>query len=126
MILMSTSSSSSHIEEVWKNVTEKVEQRNKDMNWKNVVNSIANGGCNNTIKSVLDGMAIATVVYFIWNEMNKRIFSQEQKDCQIAAEFERLFGYEGLRLFDSGHGLQIAQMALYLDTGNLSTKDHSV
>ncbi|GKF30634.1 hypothetical protein Tco_0100432, partial [Tanacetum coccineum] len=27
-------------------------------------------------------MAFATTIYFVWNERNKRIFTQEQRNCQ--------------------------------------------
>ncbi|GKF27655.1 hypothetical protein Tco_0093997 [Tanacetum coccineum] len=58
----------------WMNVKEKMKERNWDMNWRNVVNLLANERCNNTIKCVLHRMATATTaVYFIWNERNHRI-----------------------------------------------------
>ncbi|GJZ97390.1 RNA-directed DNA polymerase, eukaryota, reverse transcriptase zinc-binding domain protein [Tanacetum coccineum] len=47
-----------------------------------VVDEIAKKGCSSSIGSVLNRLAIANTVYFIWNERNKRIFSHEQRNWQ--------------------------------------------
>ncbi|GKB16864.1 hypothetical protein Tco_0850787, partial [Tanacetum coccineum] len=36
----------------------------------------------NSIKSVLQRISLASAIYYIWNERNNRIFTQEQKDTQ--------------------------------------------
>nr|GEY22959.1 hypothetical protein [Tanacetum cinerariifolium] len=72
----------SYSEDIWKNVIEKVKERYWDKNRRTVVNLLANGRCNNTIKSVLHKMAISTDVYFIWNERNQIIFLQNQRNSQ--------------------------------------------
>ncbi|GKA05488.1 40S ribosomal protein S15a-5-like protein, partial [Tanacetum coccineum] len=70
------------LEDVWNKVKAKLKNTNWDNNRENVVATIASGGCRNTIKSIMERMTIATVIYYIWNERNKRIFSQEQRNCQ--------------------------------------------
>ncbi|GJX96732.1 reverse transcriptase zinc-binding domain-containing protein [Tanacetum coccineum] len=67
---------------IWRNVTTKMGKRNWDNVWEKVACTIAKGGCKSNIKSVLDRMAFATTIYFVWNERNKRIFTQEQRNCQ--------------------------------------------
>ncbi|GJX07924.1 RNA-directed DNA polymerase, eukaryota, reverse transcriptase zinc-binding domain protein [Tanacetum coccineum] len=69
-------------EDIWSNVKDKVGRRNWSNEWEKVASTIVKGGCNSTIKSVLDRMVFATVIYFIWNERNKRIFTQEQRNAQ--------------------------------------------
>ncbi|GJV17423.1 RNA-directed DNA polymerase, eukaryota, reverse transcriptase zinc-binding domain protein [Tanacetum coccineum] len=44
--------------------------------------AIVNEGCRNTIKSIIQRISIATAIYYIWNERNKRIFTQEQRNSQ--------------------------------------------
>ncbi|GKC39023.1 cytochrome P450 [Tanacetum coccineum] len=69
-------------EDIWSNAKDKVGRRNWSNEWVKVASTIVKEGCNSRIKSVLDRMVFATVIYFIWNERNKRIFTQEQKNAQ--------------------------------------------
>ncbi|GJT91413.1 RNA-directed DNA polymerase, eukaryota, reverse transcriptase zinc-binding domain protein [Tanacetum coccineum] len=69
-------------EDIWSNVKDKVGRRNWSNEWVKVASTIVKEGCNSRIKSVLDRMVFATVIYFIWNERNKRIFTQEQRNAQ--------------------------------------------
>ncbi|GJW01571.1 RNA-directed DNA polymerase, eukaryota, reverse transcriptase zinc-binding domain protein [Tanacetum coccineum] len=69
-------------EGIWRNVTTKMGKRNWDNVWEKVACTIAKGGCKSNIKSVLDRMEFSTTIYFVWNERNKRIFTQEQRNCQ--------------------------------------------
>ncbi|GJX25590.1 hypothetical protein Tco_0231886 [Tanacetum coccineum] len=62
------------IRSIWENFKEV----KTDVSWHKVVC----GGCRNIINSVMDRMAIATLIYHIWNERNKTIFSQEQRNFQ--------------------------------------------
>ncbi|GJW60305.1 RNA-directed DNA polymerase, eukaryota, reverse transcriptase zinc-binding domain protein [Tanacetum coccineum] len=66
-------------EDIWRTITTKIGRRNWSIEWEKVAYAIAKGGCKNSINSVLERMAFETVIYFIWNEMNKRIFTQEHK-----------------------------------------------
>ncbi|GJS25684.1 RNA-directed DNA polymerase, eukaryota, reverse transcriptase zinc-binding domain protein [Tanacetum coccineum] len=63
-------------------VTTKMGKRNWDNVWEKVACTISKGGCKSNIKCVLDRMEFATTIYFVWNERNKRIFTQEQRNCQ--------------------------------------------
>ncbi|GJY92303.1 RNA-directed DNA polymerase, eukaryota, reverse transcriptase zinc-binding domain protein [Tanacetum coccineum] len=69
-------------EEVWNEVKAKLKKRNWDNDWTNLVADIAIDGCKTRINSILDRIAIATVIYYIWNERNKRIFTTDQKNAQ--------------------------------------------
>nr|GEU83193.1 hypothetical protein [Tanacetum cinerariifolium] len=68
--------------DIWSKVKYKMRRRNWSNEWEKVASTIAKGGCKSTIESVLDRMVLATMIYFIWNERNKRIFAQEQRNCQ--------------------------------------------
>ncbi|GKE35893.1 RNA-directed DNA polymerase, eukaryota, reverse transcriptase zinc-binding domain protein, partial [Tanacetum coccineum] len=68
--------------DVWRQIKSKLKEPNWNSNWENVIEAIVNYGCRNTIKSIIQRISIATAIYYIWNERNKRIFTQEQRNSQ--------------------------------------------
>ena len=53
-----------------------------DGKWDNILNKMVSMPCNNSIMSILRRLVFAACIYFIWNERNKRVFSDEKKSCQ--------------------------------------------
>ncbi|GJT04162.1 mitochondrial proton/calcium exchanger protein-like protein isoform X1 [Tanacetum coccineum] len=68
--------------DVWSKIKGKLNESKWDSSCENVIDVIANEGCRNSIRSVIQRITIATSVYYIWNKKNKRIFTQEQRSCQ--------------------------------------------
>ncbi|GKA29971.1 uncharacterized mitochondrial protein-like protein [Tanacetum coccineum] len=68
------------------NKNSKIKGKLKEATWdsscENVIDVIANEGCRNSIRSVIQRITIATSVYYIWNKRNKRLFTQKQRSCQ--------------------------------------------
>ncbi|PWA72911.1 RNA-directed DNA polymerase, eukaryota, Reverse transcriptase zinc-binding domain protein [Artemisia annua] len=69
---------------IWKGT--KLGMMRWNMDWRKVIDEIADGGCNNTINSVLHRIVIATTVYFIWNERNSRLFNQSQRTSKCVLD----------------------------------------
>ncbi|GJY58075.1 RNA-directed DNA polymerase, eukaryota, reverse transcriptase zinc-binding domain protein, partial [Tanacetum coccineum] len=87
-------------------ITAKMRKRKWDSKWDKAAYTIAKDGCKNTIYIVLNRMAFATVIYFIWNERNKRIFAQEQRSYHHRKMYHKEGGQHCRRVKGLGeHGM---------------------
>ena len=67
---------------IWNAMKKMINKEHWDGNWDNILNKMVSMPCNNSIMSILRRLVFAACIYFIRNERNKRVFSDEKKSCQ--------------------------------------------
>ncbi|GJZ85987.1 hypothetical protein Tco_0657597 [Tanacetum coccineum] len=72
----------SYTKKIWESLKMKVELSNTGNDWQDIVSSMAARNCSNNIKSILQRITLSTVVYYVWQERNARIFTQDKRDTE--------------------------------------------
>nr|GEY30792.1 hypothetical protein [Tanacetum cinerariifolium] len=72
--------------EILRNLESIMNMSNVPSEWKDIIEKVAEQPCNNTIRSVVRRIALATVVYYIWKERNSRIFNDTKVTCEIVLQ----------------------------------------
>ena len=67
---------------IWKEFKKKIEQEDLPDSWDDIVRCMIRMKCNRSIKSILRRVGFAACVYYIWNERNKRLFSDEKRKVE--------------------------------------------
>ncbi|PWA63876.1 reverse transcriptase zinc-binding domain-containing protein [Artemisia annua] len=75
----------SYVKSVWELIKPKSYVQSLSQSWMCNVEAMATNN-NNTIKSVVSRLVFGSMVYFIWQERNKRQFTNERRNCQSLAE----------------------------------------
>lgn len=70
----------SYSNKIWKEVKKLTNQETVPNKWDDVVSCMTCQKFNRSIKSVLRRIILAGYMYYIWNERNKRQFSNEKRD----------------------------------------------
>ena len=72
------------VQSVWKLIKPKSYIQSLSQSWMSNVEAIVINN-NNTIKSVVSRLVFGSMVYFIWQERNKRQFTNDKRNCQSLA-----------------------------------------
>ncbi|GKD96956.1 hypothetical protein Tco_1380853 [Tanacetum coccineum] len=75
----------SYAVEVWRSVKTIGYVKGLKQNWEDTITSMASNHCN-AIKSVVSRIVFSVVVYFLWQEMNKRHFTMETRSAKVLSE----------------------------------------
>ncbi|GJW76253.1 RNA-directed DNA polymerase, eukaryota, reverse transcriptase zinc-binding domain protein [Tanacetum coccineum] len=71
--------------DVWDIVKDKGYLKEFKSDWADTFNHMAVGHCRN-IKSVVSRIVFGAIVYFIWQEMNKRCFTKEKRSAKVLCD----------------------------------------
>lgn len=71
---------------VWYEFKKKSEQNTMPDKWDDIVRCMMSQRFNKSIKSMLRRIGLAACVYYIWNERNKRMFTNEKQDVEAVTK----------------------------------------
>lgn len=80
---------------IWSEFKKKIEQTTLPDIWDDIVSHMISQKFNKSIRSILRRVGLAACVYFIWNERNKRMFTNEKNDVDV---FTTIVNYLRLKL----------------------------
>ncbi|GKD73951.1 reverse transcriptase zinc-binding domain-containing protein [Tanacetum coccineum] len=70
----------SYSEKIWTEMRKKSSLNFINNEWEVILKRVIEMSCNNSIRSVLRRLILATCVYYIWDERNKRLFGNQKRD----------------------------------------------
>ncbi|PWA72453.1 RNA-directed DNA polymerase, eukaryota, Reverse transcriptase zinc-binding domain protein [Artemisia annua] len=71
---------------IWEEMKRKMEDGDMPNSWVNLIEYYGTSPCNNSINSVLKRIILATTVYYIWKERNKRLFTGEVQSSDVVTK----------------------------------------
>ncbi|GKC26370.1 RNA-directed DNA polymerase, eukaryota, reverse transcriptase zinc-binding domain protein [Tanacetum coccineum] len=71
--------------DVWRDIKDKGNINGLKQRWQDTFNSMSSNHCN-TIQSVVSRIVFSVVIYFLWQERNKRQFTKDARSSAILAE----------------------------------------
>ncbi|GJW60524.1 hypothetical protein Tco_0109859, partial [Tanacetum coccineum] len=74
------------LKKYWDRVKSKLRNVTLSNNWRDIIDELVKQNNNNSIRSILRRILVATTVYFIWNERIKRLFDDDQRSSEVVIE----------------------------------------
>ncbi|GJY77568.1 RNA-directed DNA polymerase, eukaryota, reverse transcriptase zinc-binding domain protein [Tanacetum coccineum] len=71
---------------IWNDFQLKEALKDRPTNWKETISTLATWFTNNSIVSVVGKLVFGAMVYYIWQERNRRVFTQDRRDEKAIIE----------------------------------------